>query len=212
MSVLCIFGYFVGSHEAGRLIFRLQIGALYGKMNLIVSEAPIDIVDGLHESFLSRILFHLIRREQVQLNAVIVLQLTQDDAGLFVLVILEKQIVQQAFDHIDDYGRIVGRRGQLDGISYTVLRQIGSVAVGSKKDSDRAAQRTLLTQFAGCRRSIIAQFAHQHNLTARHVGKSTAVHDGFLAVVAGQGDCRRAVQLLPCAQAGNAELTVDPCL
>ena len=59
----------MGAHKTCRLVIYL-LCALHSEMDLIVTELLIDIVNSLHKTFLTRFLFRLIRRKQVQLHAI----------------------------------------------------------------------------------------------------------------------------------------------
>ena len=135
------------SHETGGLVVYLFC-ALYGEMYLVASEAAVDVIDGLHESFLAGLVFRLVGGEQVQLHSVGSLQLAQDDTGLFVLVVLAEEFVQQLLRGVDDLRGVIGGCGQFDSLVGIVLSEVEPMAVGSEEDRDGAAERALFAQFA----------------------------------------------------------------
>ena len=176
------------THESGRLVVRVRVRALHGKMYLTVSEASVDVVDGLHEAFLPGLFVDLVRCKKVQLYSIGVLQISQNDTGLLVLVVLAEESVQQLRYGMNDLRGVVGGGTQFERIIGMVLRKVCAVMVGSKENSDRPAQRTLFAQFAGGGRGVVAQFAQEDGSAARHMREGAAVHDGFLALVVGDGD------------------------
>ena len=63
------------THEACRFVFRVVFRALYGEVYLVLSEAFVDAVDGIHQPFLAKSLVCGLRCKKVQLYAGIALQL-----------------------------------------------------------------------------------------------------------------------------------------
>ena len=58
------------THEAGRVIALVGFFALYGEMNLILTETPVNTIDGLHQPLLSAHFFYLVGSKDIQLDAV----------------------------------------------------------------------------------------------------------------------------------------------
>ena len=92
----------MGTEEAGRIVMGVGVGALDGKMNLVLAESFVDGIDGLHETFLARAVFGLLRRKQIQLHATVALQLREDDTCLFVLVMRQIDAFQKRMNGLED--------------------------------------------------------------------------------------------------------------
>lgn len=181
---------FLCTHEAGGFVFGIAFHALDGEMDLVLSEAFVDSVDGLHEPFLACAVFGLLRSKEIQLHAAVGLQLGQEHAGLFILVARPVESLEERADRLHDPSGVVGRRGHLERIVRMVLREVGAMPVRSEKDGHGAAQRALLTQPSRSRRRIVTQLAQQHGLAVGHMRKSAAIHDTLLPLVTRQRDSR----------------------
>ena len=129
----------MGTEKAGRIVMGVGVGALDGKMNLVLAESFVDGIDGLHEPFLARAVFGLLRRKQIQLHATVALQLREDDTCLFVLVMRQIDALQKRMNGLEDEACVVGRSGQFESVFDVVLREVRSVTVGCQKDRYGAA-------------------------------------------------------------------------
>ena len=121
--------YLLGTHKAGGIVLSIGVGALDGEMDLVLTEALVDGVNGLHESFLTRAVFDLLRRKEVQLHTAIGLQLGQEHAGLFILIARLIETLEQQVHRMYDSAGVVGRCGQFDSVIGVVLRKVRSMAV-----------------------------------------------------------------------------------
>ena len=130
---------FLGAHEAGRVVLGLGIAALNGEMDLVLTEPLVDGIDGFHESFLTGAVLDLVGCKKVQLHTAVGLQLSQENTGLFILIMRQIESLEQNADRMNDSAGVIGRRSEFERIIGVVLREVSTMAVGSQKDRDGAA-------------------------------------------------------------------------
>ena len=125
--------------KARWVIFSVILRALHGEMDLVPTEAFVDVVTSLHKAFLACSVFCLSRSKKIQLHSAIGLQLAEDDACLFILIMRLIDAVEESLYGLYDNARVVGSTSQFERVLDIILRQIGTVSVGSEKDRHSTA-------------------------------------------------------------------------